>query len=132
LSGIKGVFTAALESEVEFELEELEPLIEQMPEHITEQAQSELLLELAMGLLSGTKGGSVVCTSALEVAPGPIEGPSSSFGSIGGTYDEDSDDAASTSSERVMFCMITDGTSSSGRFAISAKLITIPSSTSLI
>jgi hypothetical protein len=130
LSGIKGVFTAALESEVEFELEELEPLIEQMPEHITEQAQSELLLEL--GLLSGTKGGSVVCTSALEVAPGPIEGPSSSFGSIGGTYDEDSDDAASTSSERVMFCMITDGTSSSGRSAISAKLITIPSSTSLI
>jgi hypothetical protein len=121
------VFTAVLE--VEFELEELELLLEQIPEHITEQVQGELLLEL--GLLSGTKGEGA---SALEAAIGPIEGPSesSSFGSIGGTYDEDSDDAASTSSERVMFCMITDGTSSSGRSAISAKLTTIPSSTSLI
>ncbi len=145
MSGIKGAFTAALESEVglvllscnkgedvdadgtctsvlevELELKELKPPLEHIPGHITEQVQSKLLIEL--GLFSGTKGGGVVCTSALEAAIGPIEGPSesSSFGLIGGTYDDDSDDAASTSSERVMFCMITDGTSSSGRPAISA------------
>ena len=118
MSGIKGEGAAALE--IEFELEELKLPLEQIPGHITEQVQS--------------KRGGIVCTSALEAAIGPIEGPSesSSFGSIGGTYDEDSDDAASTSSERVMFCTITDGISSSGRSAISAELITIPSSTSLI
>ena len=128
MSGIKGEGAAALE--IEFELEELKLLLlEQIPEHITEQVQGKLLLELE--LLSGTKGKGA---SALEVTLGPIEGPSesSSFGSIGGTYDDDSDDAASTSSERVMFCMITDGTSSSGRSAITAKLTTIPSSISLI
>jgi hypothetical protein len=117
--------TSALEVELVNELEELGPLFRQIPRHITEQVHSKLLLEL--GLLSGirTKGGGVVCTSrsALEAGPGPIEGPSessSSFGLIGGTYDEDSEEAASTSSERVMFCMITDGTSSSGRLAITA------------
>ena len=93
-------------------------------------------LKLELGLLSSTKGefeGAAV-TSALVAGPGPIEGPSesSSFGSIGGTYDEDSEDAASTSSDRVMFCMITDGTSSSGRLAMSASLITIPSPMSLM
>ena len=55
-------------------------------------------LKLELGLLSSTKGefeGAAV-TSALVAGPGPIEGPSesSSFGSIGGTYDEDSEDAA--------------------------------------
>ena len=127
MSGIKCERAAALE--VELELEELEPLFEQIPEHITEQVQGELLLELE--LLSGTKGKEA---SALEATLGPIEGlsESSSFGSIGGTYDEDSDEAAATSSERVMFCMITDGTSSSGRLAMSASLITIPSPMSLM
>jgi hypothetical protein len=129
-----GTCTSALGAELE--LEELEPLalFGQMPEHIIEHVQCKLRLELG-STLSCTKGGGVAFTSALEASPaGPIEGASesSSFGSIGGTYDEDSEDAASTSSDKVMFCMITDGTSSSGRLAMSASLITIPSSMSLI
>ena len=129
MSGDKGAFTAALE-------EELVLLLGTKGEDLDTDGTCTSALEVELGLFSGTKGGGVVCTSALEAAIGPIEGPSesSSFGSIGGTYDEDSDDAASTSSERVMFCTITDsdGISSSGRSAISAELTTIPSSTSLI
>jgi hypothetical protein len=98
---------------------------------IKSEEAAALEVELELELFSGTKGKEA---SALEATLGPIEGlsESSSFGSIGGTYDEDSDEAAATSSERVMFCMITDGTSSSGRSAITAKLTTIPSSISLI
>jgi hypothetical protein len=129
LSGDKGAFTAALEGELVLLLGTKGEDLDTVGTTTCTSA-----LEVELGLFSGTKGGGVVCTSALEAAIGPIEGPSesSSFGSIGGTYDEDSDDAASTSSERVMFCTITDGISSSGRSAISAELISIPSSTSLI
>ena len=127
MSGDKGAFTAALGGELVL-------LLGTKGEDLDTVGTCTSALEVELGLFSGTKGGGVVCTSALEAAIGPIEGlsESSSFGSIGGTYDEDSDDAASTSSERVMFCTITDGISSSGRSAISAELITIPSSTSLI
>jgi hypothetical protein len=129
MSSIQMTFSLELELEDE---DEPELGLEEQPEPLLGPLLGQMSVA-GMLLLSDTKDGGT-CTSVFEAATGPIEGPSSwsSLASIGGTYDDDSADAAWTSSESVMLSMITDGTPSSGRLAKSAWLITIPSSINCI